>query len=94
VIEERKGIPGSTFDGFFFTENSIPDAVVRGRVRIKLSGQNRNLDSVKSQMVKSARAKGATAIANFKYGQKRGFFVWDDMSWQGSQPASARETIA
>jgi hypothetical protein len=22
-------------------------------------------------------------IANFRYGQKRGFFVWDDMSWFG-----------
>jgi hypothetical protein len=26
-------------------------------------------------------------LANFKYGQKRGFLVWDDVSWFGEGDA-------
>lgn len=84
---EHRGVRGTMFGDVFFTEATMEDGVVKGRIRVRVPGQNRNLDEVKRQMAKKAKRKGATTVANFRYGQKRGFFSWDDMSWFGEGDA-------
>jgi hypothetical protein len=87
VTEERHSVPGTVFDDVFFTERSIEGAVRTTRIKVKMQGQNRNLDGVKRVMAKKAKKTGASTIANFRYGQKRGFFTWDDMHWFGEGDA-------
>jgi hypothetical protein len=48
------------FDGLFFTELAIPDAPVKKHVRVKLGGQNRNLNDVKRAMANKQLEQGRT----------------------------------
>ena len=84
---EHAGVTGSVFERLFFTEHSIPGAPVMKHLRVRLNGQNRNLNDVKRALAKRATKVGANAVMNFRYGQKRGFFNWDDMSWFGEGDA-------
>jgi hypothetical protein len=94
MMEQRFGVPGTTTDGIFFTEVSIPGAAVRRRISVEISRQNANLSEVKRRMASEARAAGASAIMNFRYGQKAHpwwelvfTFKWDTESWHGEGEA-------
>jgi hypothetical protein len=87
VTEERAGVRGTSYEGLFFTEKPLIGASVTKHIRVKLTGQNRSLNDVKKAMAKQAHRVGANAVMNFRYGQKRGFFSWDDMSWFGEGDA-------
>lgn len=93
-MEERFGVSGTTTDGIFFTEAAIPRAIFQRRIAVEISRQNANLTEVKRQMASQARAAGATAIMNFRYGQKAHAwwelvftFKWDTESWHGDGEA-------
>jgi hypothetical protein len=92
--EDRFGVKGNEHEGIFFTEDRIDGATSVGSVHVEISRQNSNLTQVKSKMATAAKAKGATAIQSFTYGQKahkwwqQAFtFKWDSESWHGDGEA-------
>lgn len=94
MMEQRFGVVGTTTDGIFFTEAAIPGAVRQRRISVEISRQNANLREVKERMAAEARAAGASAIMNFRYGQKAHAwwelvftFKWDTESWHGEGEA-------
>jgi hypothetical protein len=93
-VEERYGVSGTTTDGVFFTEGEIAGVIRRRRVAVEVSLQNANLQIVKQRMASEARTLGASAIMNFRYGQKAHAwwelvfsFKWDTESWYGEGDA-------
>jgi hypothetical protein len=93
-METRFGVSGTITDGIFFTEAAIPAAKVRRRISVEISRQNANLGEVKRRMASEARTAGASAIMNFRYGQKAHAwwalvfsFKWDTESWHGDGDA-------
>ena len=93
-MERRFGVAGTTTDGIFFTEDVIHGAMPRRRLHIEISRQNANLTDVKKRLAAEARAAGATAVMNFRYGQKAHAwweqilrFKWDTESWHGEGDA-------
>jgi uncharacterized protein YbjQ (UPF0145 family) len=92
-MEERFGVRGTEVDGVFFTEDHIDGSRPVEHVSVEISRQNSNLAAVKARMANQARALGATAIINFRYGQKahRGIKLllphWDTESWHGEGDA-------
>lgn len=93
-MEQRFGVHGNVAGGIFFTETSIPNAVRIRRVKVEISRQNANLTLVKERLAGEARLLGATAIMNFKYGQRAHAwweqvltFKWDTESWHGEGDA-------
>jgi hypothetical protein len=81
-------------DGIFFTEVAIPGATRQRRISVEISRQNANLSDVKQRMAAEARAAGASAIMNFRYGQKAHAWwevvftlKWDTESWHGEGEA-------
>jgi hypothetical protein len=93
-MEERFGVKGTTTDDVFFSEDAISGAQVVKQVKVEISRQNANLREVKQRMAAEAKAAGATAIMNFRYGQKahkglkRLAFKWDAESWHGEGDAT------
>jgi len=94
MTHERFGVSGTTADGIFFTELAIPGAVIRRRINVEISRQNSNLSVVKQRMASEAKVAGASAIMNFRYGQKAHAwwelilsFKWDTESWHGEGDA-------
>lgn len=85
---ERFGATGTEQDGVFFCEHAVA-GTGRGHVRVQIPGQNHTLTQVKQRMAAQAKRKGATAIANFKCGQRRAFWAWDDGKWYGEGDAIA-----
>jgi hypothetical protein len=81
-MEERHGARGTVAEGIFFTEGSV-EGELKGHLKASIHGQNANLGKVKRALAQQAQRKGATVVANFRYGQKRAFFAWDDMRWFG-----------
>lgn len=92
-MEKRFGVSGTVTDGIFFCESSIPDSQIVGHVEVEISRQNANLSEIKARLASQAKARGATAIANFTYGQRahpwwQAFALkWDTESWHGSGDA-------
>lgn len=93
-MERRFGLIGTSCDGVFFTEDSLPSAKSLGRVSVEISRQNANLGEVKRAMAAEAKRRKATAIMNFRYGQKAHpwwdlifSFKWDTESWHGEGDA-------
>ena len=89
-METRLGVTGMTVDGIFFTEEAIEGVPTLGSISIAISRQNSNLDEVKTAMARKAKAKGASAVVRFTYGQRRHSvlqylnpFRWDTESWYG-----------
>jgi hypothetical protein len=93
-MESRFGVLGTTMDGIFFTEVAIPNAAVKRHISVEISRQNSNLGEVKRRMATEARAVGASAVMNFRYGQKAHpwwelilTLKWDTESWHGEGDA-------
>jgi hypothetical protein len=93
-METRFGVRGTICDGVFFTENAIPSAPVLRHVHVEVSRQNADLTEVKTRLAQQAKTLGATAIVNFRYGQKKHewwklmfTFKWDTESWHGEGDA-------
>lgn len=92
-MEERFGVRGTTTDEIFFTEDGIANANPIKHISVEISRQNSNLTAVKVKMAAEAKALGATAIMNFRYGQKahKGLKLllpkWDTESWHGEGDA-------
>lgn len=91
-METKYGVNGTVCDDIFFTEAEIPCHSVK-HLKIEISRQNSSLTEVKQQLAASAKAMGATAIINFRYGQKSHvwwqylLFKWDTESWYGEGDA-------
>ncbi len=69
-----------------FIEGNHPRAIKRMSARTELSGigaQMRNLDDLKSQMARTAKANGCNCVVNFTYGQKSRWLAFDDVSFVG-----------
>ena len=73
----------------FFTEGELQGTVL-GPVSVRMNRQNTSLTDVKQAMAREAQAKGANAVARFKYGQKaqrpweQVFTLrWDSVRWFG-----------
>jgi len=93
-MEERYGVKGTILDGIFFTESSIQNTVTIKHIHVEISRQNSNLNEVKKLLANKASSLGATAIINFRYGQKKHSwlqqaftFKWDTESWHGEGDA-------
>jgi hypothetical protein len=93
-MEAWTGVNGSVHKGVLFTEETIPDARVLRHLRVQISRQNSNLGEVKDRLARKAKKRGATAVMNFRYGQKRNpwwqlFFTlrFDTESWHGEGDA-------
>jgi hypothetical protein len=77
-MEQKFGVSGTTTDGIFFTEEALPRAAIRRRLSVEISRKNANLGEVKRKMATEARALGANAVINFRYGQ-RAHKWWDSL---------------
>src|SRR5439155_24977474 len=92
-MQEQFGVRGTVAEDVFFTESEIPDAEVIRHVRVEISRQNANLGQVKARLAVQAREIGATAIMNFRYGEKAHSrwqlikLKWDTESWHGEGDA-------
>lgn len=93
-METRFGVKGTVLDNIFFTEDIIPNAKHIKHLHVEISRQNSNLSEVKEKLASEAKALGASAIMNFKYGQKKHktwelvlSFKWDTESWHGEGDA-------
>jgi hypothetical protein len=94
MMEQRAGVSGTVLNDVFFTEKPIPGATVLKHLRVEISRQNSNLSEVKEQLSEKARHRGANALMNFRYGQKKHrwwqlifLFKWDTESWFGEGDA-------
>lgn len=94
MMESRFGIKGLSHKGIFFTEDRIPEATPIKHLQVEISRQNSHLNEVKDLMARQAAVIGATAIMNFRYGQKKHewwqlifTFKWDTESWHGEGDA-------
>jgi hypothetical protein len=93
-MRSRFGVDGTECEGIFFTESSILRASQIKRLKVEISLQNSNLLEVKRRLARQAKSVGATAITNFRYGQKSHTwwelllnFKWDTESWYGEGDA-------
>ncbi|MBF0467045.1 MAG: hypothetical protein HQK94_18415 [Nitrospirae bacterium] len=93
-METLYGVTGTIFNNIFFTESFIANAAQLKRIRVEISRQNSNLTKIKEKMANEAKVVGATAIMNFKYGQRAHkrwdlvfSFKWDTESWYGEGDA-------
>lgn len=58
----------TTCEGIYFTRHDLQGARVLKRIEVTLSGRGSSLEEVKVQMADQARAVGAQAVVNFRYG--------------------------
>lgn len=93
-METRAGVKGTVANDIFFTEEAIPSTSVLRHLHVEISRQNSNLLEVKERLAQEAKSLGATAIMNFRYGQKKHewwqlvfTFKWDTESWHGEGDA-------
>jgi len=93
-MEDRFGVKGTLYDDIFFTENNVSGATQLEHLKVEISRQNANLTEVKQRLARQAHDLGATAIINFRYGQKKHqwwelvfTFKWDTESWHGEGDA-------
>lgn len=77
----------SVFESIVFIEGGSDKAVVLGNVSYDslgtLSPQLKNLNHVKKELARQAKARQANCVLNFEYGQKTSWFSWDDTKWWG-----------
>jgi hypothetical protein len=93
-MEDRHGVRGTVHDGVFFSESTIPGMRAIEHLHVEISRQNATLFEVKTRLAEKVKACGATALANFRYGQKKHewweqvfSFKWDTESWHGEGDA-------
>lgn len=89
-----EGVAGVEFNDVFFTESAIPNAVSVKKMSIFIRKQNSTLDDVKQELSGQAKALGANAVMNFRYGQRLATlwealtkFEWDIELWYGEGDA-------
>jgi len=94
VMENKFGMNGTMCDDIFFTESPAHSVPILKKIHVEISRQNSNLTEVKQRMAHEAKRVGATAIVNFRYGQKKHAwwelvftFKWDTESWHGEGDA-------
>ena len=91
-MEEFGGLKGNFHQGVFFSEQSC-SASTLAPIRISKNGQNFTLETIKNLMAAQAKAVGANAIVEFRYGQKSHKWYqqlqlkWDNMEWFGEGKA-------
>ncbi len=72
--------------GIFFAESKLSGTDL-GEIDVVIGRQNASLAEVKAKMARLAAQRGANAISNFEYGQKKRSFltlrVWDSEDWYG-----------
>ena len=93
-METRFGVKGTVCEDVFFTENAIPGVPIVRHLHVEIPRQNADLGEVKARLAREAQSLGATAIANFRYGQKKHQWwelvftlKWDTESWHGEGDA-------
>lgn len=92
-METRYGVKGTLCDEIFFTESKISEVSILKHIQVDISRQNSDLSEVKQQLARDAKAVGAKAIMNFRYGQKKHqwwqlvLIKWDTESWYGEGDA-------
>lgn len=87
------GVRGTVHRGVFVTEGELPGHEL-GAVSVSIGRQNANLRDVKERIAREAESRGANAVANFTYGQKKHGPLqlinpvrWDTESWIGEGTA-------
>ncbi len=93
-METRAGAKGTVHGEIFFTEEAVPAAAVVRHIRVTIPRQNADLNEVKELLARKAKKTGATAVMNFRYGQKRNAWwrlfitsTWDTEGWFGEGDA-------
>jgi uncharacterized protein YbjQ (UPF0145 family) len=94
MMEMHGHVKGTVCNGVFFTEASVPTVPTIRHLQVRISRQNANLTDVKERLAAQAKALGASAIVNFRYGQRKHewwelvfTFKWDTESWHGEGDA-------
>jgi hypothetical protein len=90
-MENLEGVPGTFYDGIFFTEEPVEHRRLSAKpVKVEISRQNSNLQQVKQKLAQHVRKAGGNALVGFRYGQrshsifKQVFTLkWDTESWHG-----------
>mgnify|MGYP006919744223 CR=1 FL=1 len=87
-MEEFGGLKGNFHSGIFFSEQSCSASTLRP-IAAKKNRQNFTLTQIKDMMAAEARAAGANAIVDFRYGQRahkwyqHSLIKWDSEAWFG-----------
>ena len=76
------GRKGTLYNDIFFTEGSISDGVVLGKIEEISNRQNVNLDEFKSTISKKVKSAGGNAVDNFNYVQKGTVFSFSSTRWK------------
>jgi hypothetical protein len=94
MTHEWHGVRGTVHSGgVFITEDDLPGESL-GVISISIGRQNANLSEVKERLAREAAKRGANAVSNLKYGQRKhgplglvNPFRWDTESWVGEGEA-------
>ncbi|MBI4429805.1 MAG: hypothetical protein HY562_11885 [Ignavibacteriales bacterium] len=93
-MKPPKGVQGLDFEGVFFTEQEISKYSTVRHIEVVIKRQNATLDDLKRRMANEAKAAGANAIKNFRYGQRIMSalkalirFQWEIEYWHGEGDA-------
>jgi hypothetical protein len=87
-MEELGGLKGNYHAGVFFSEQAS-GATTLTPISAKKNRQNFTLTQIKDMMANQAKAAGANAIVDFRYGQKshkwyqHSLIKWDSEAWFG-----------
>lgn len=88
-MEELGGLKGNFHAGIFFSEQSSGATTLK-QIAVKKNRQNFTLVQIKDMMAVDAKAVGANAIVDFRYGQRShkwyqlAFQIkWDTEAWFG-----------
>jgi hypothetical protein len=87
-MEELGGLKGNFHTGIFFSEQPCSAASLK-QISAKKNRQNFTLTQIKDMMAAEAKAIGANAIVDFRYGQKshkwyqQTLIKWDSEAWFG-----------
>ena len=93
MTHEWHGARGTIHRGVFITEQGLPGDDL-GTLSVSIGRQNADLGQIKERLAAEALARGANAIAQLSYGQRRhgpgqliNPFRWDTESWFGEGQA-------
>ena len=79
VMEELGGLKGNFHAGIFFSEQSSGATTLK-QIAVKKNRQNFTLVQIKDMMAVDAKAVGANAIVDFRYGQRS--HKWYQLAFQ------------
>lgn len=82
----------TVFEDVIFVEGTVPGARILGGIScdlsFKIGSQLKNLNDVKKALADRARALGANAVLDFRYGQKSRWLAIDDVAFFGTGRAA------